>query len=257
MKKNKLKLLLTILFILIIAASLGTMFIDIFKPKEENILYEDAPEEIVVPDDEKEVVEIDDREYVKMSPDVDLAEKRKTHNNTDIIGRLEIPDLFNILVVKGSDNYYYLNNSINKKEDVRGSEFMDYRVSPASKQINIYGHNTRDENIKVPFLKLEKFLDKTFFDNHPYIIFQYDGGKSVYKIISIKEITTDYEHMELNKTGENFVTHVDKLKSNSIYTREVEYNEDSEIIVLQTCSHHLDNAYYIITGVKIEYKIEQ
>lgn len=257
MKKNKLKILLSIFFISIIIISLGTLIFELSKKPEENILYSDAPEEIVVPEEEKEEVEIDDREYVKMSPDVDLASKRKQHNNNDIVGRLEIPDLFNILVVRGKDNYFYLNNSINKKEDVRGSEFMDYRVTSTSKQINIYGHNTRDPNIKVPFLKLESFLKKDFFDSHPYIIFQHDNGKSVYKILSIKEITTDYEHMELTKTGTNFVKHVDKLKSDAIYTREVPYDETSEIIVLQTCSHHLENAFYIITAVKIEYKTEQ
>ncbi|MBO5375873.1 MAG: class B sortase [Bacilli bacterium] len=257
MKKSKKKTLLSIFFILVIIISLGTLIFEITKAPKENILYEDAPEEIIVPEEEKEVVEIDDREYVKMSPDVNLNEKRKNHNNNDIVGRLEIPDLFNILVVKGKDNQFYLNNSINKKEDVRGSEFMDYRVNSTSKQINIYGHNTRDANIKVPFLKLESFLKKDFFDSHPYIIFQHDNGKSVYKILSIKEITTDYEHMEVTKTGPDFVKHVDKLKSKSIYTREVPYDETSEIIVLQTCSHHLENAFYIITAVKIEYKTEQ
>ena len=45
--------------------------------------------------------------------------------------------------------------------------------------------------------------------------------------------------------------HLDIIKSNSIYTRDVYYDEHSEIIILQTCSHHLDNSYYIITGIKI------
>lgn len=255
MEKRTLKLILTILFSVIIVVSSVFLFIDFSSPDENLDLYEDSPEEIIVEEHEKETVEINDNDVVKMSPDVDLKSKRIEHSNSDIIGRLEIPDLFNILVVRGTDNSYYLNYSINKTKDVRGSEFMDYRLTPYSKQINIYGHNSRDENIKVPFLKLERFLDKTFFDEHPYIIFQYDGGKSVYKILSIKEITTDYEHMTLDTTGINFVHHVDKLKSNSIYTREVDYDENSEIIVLQTCSHNLDNAYYIITGIKIEYNV--
>ena len=190
-----------------------------------------------------------------MSPDVDLQAERKNKNNYDIIGRLEIPDLYNILIVRGKDNQYYLNRSIEKKQDVRGSEFMDYRVYPSSKQINIYGHNSRDKNIKVPFLRLESFLDESFFNKNPYIIFQHDSGKNIYKIISIKEVVTDFEHMTVDTYGTDFVRHVDKLKSNSIYTRDVPYDENSEIIILQTCSHHLDNAYYIITAVKIDYNV--
>ena len=59
---------------------------------------------------------------------------------------------------------------VNKKYDIRGSEFLDYRVEPTSKQVNIYGHNTRDNRIKVAFIKLEKFIDQDFFNKNQYII---------------------------------------------------------------------------------------
>lgn len=251
MSKNKknLKVVLSIIFILIMLSSLVILFMDFTKSNDD--IYEEAPEEIITKEEDKITVEVEEKEKIKMSPDVDLSKERFNHNNDDIIGRLEIPNLFNVLIVKGTNNTYYLEYSIDKKKDIRGSEFMDYRVTPTSKQINIYGHNSRDENIKVPFLKLEKFLDKDFFDNNPYIIFQYDNGKSIYKIISIKEITTDYEHMTVDTSGASFVEHVNKLINNSMYTRKLNYDENSEIIVLQTCSHHLDNAYYIITGIKI------
>lgn len=255
MKRNKTKILLTIIFLLLIVCSGVKVYIDYNKEQNPIIEYENPPEEIIVDETEKEYVEIEPKEYIKMSPDVDLQAERINKNNYDIVGRLEIPDLFNILIVKGKDNEYYLNKSIEKKQDVRGSEFMDYRVYPSSKQINIYGHNSRDEKVKVPFLRLEKFLDKSFFDNNPYIIFQHDSGKNIYKIISMKEVVSDLEHMTLNTYGTDFVKHVDKLKSNSIYTRDVPYDENSEIIILQTCSHHLDNAYYIVTAVKIDYNV--
>lgn len=249
--KKKMRLFLIIVCAIIMSVSVYFLV----SPSEVVETYEDSPEEIIVDESEKEVVEIDGRDTVKMSPDIDLAAKRKEHKNNDIIGRLEIPNLFNILIVKGKDNSYYLNYSVNKKKDVRGSEFMDYRVTPTSKQINIYGHNSRDPKIQVPFLKLEKFLDKTFFENNPYVIFQYDGGKSVYKIVALKEVTTD-QHMTVDKTGSSFVSHVNWFKTNAIYTREVSFDENSDIIILQTCSHHLDNAYYLIVGVKIDYKTE-
>lgn len=254
--KKKLRVILSFIFVSIMVVSLYFLIMDFNRGEDENVIFSDSPEEIIVSDEEKEVVEIDDREYVKMSPDVDLAAKRKEHNNNDIIGRLELPNLFNILIVRGSDNSYYLNYSVNKTKDIRGSEFMDYRVTPTSKQINIYGHNSRDVNVKVPFLKLEQFLDKTYFDNNPYIIFQYDEGKSVYKIMSIKEVTTN-QHMTVNKTGTDFIEQVNYFRTNAIYTRDVPFDESSDIIVLQTCSHHLDNAYYLITGIKIEYKTEE
>ena len=245
------KKVLSILFIIIIIVSISLIIIDFNKPRENDHLFETTPEEIIVSEEDKEPVEIKEDITIKIAPDIDLNEARLNYGNNDIIGRLEIPNLFNILIVKGNNNEYYLNHSIERKEDIRGSEFMDYRLNVNSKQINIYGHNSRDEKIQVPFLRLEKYLNEDFFINNPYIIFQYDNGKNIYEIISIKEITTDYEHMNFNTTGTDFVKHVDKLKSNSIFTRDLYYDENSEIIVLQTCSHHLDNAYYIITAIKL------
>ena len=248
MRKKK---VLSIVFILIIIASISLIIIDFNKPGENDELFETAPEEIIISEEEKENVEIKEDTTVKLAPDVDLNAARLNYGNNDIIGRLEIPDLFNILIVRGNNNEYYLNHSIERKEDIRGSEFMDYRLNVNSKQINIYGHNSRDDKIQVPFLRLEKFLNEQFFLDNPYIVFQYDGGKNIYEIISIKEVTTDYEHMNFDTTGADFVKHIDKLKSNSIFTRDLYYDETSEIIVLQTCSHHFENAYYVITAIKL------
>ena len=250
--KNK-KKLLYVFFSLIIIASLVVFIVDYNNRKNEDSLeiYEPTPSEISVTEKEEVVVE---KATIKMAPDVDLEAERKKNNNNDIIGRLEIPDLFNVLVVKGDDNSFYLNHDVKKNYDIRGTEFLDYRVNPLSKQVNIYGHNSRDPNIKVAFLKLEKFLDKDFFNNNEYIVFQYDGGKSIYKIKAMREIyETNVEHLYVDYTGSDFVNHVNKLTGEDglIYSRNIEINENSEILVLQTCSHHWNKALYIITAVKV------
>ena len=255
--KDKLRVILIGLFSIVLLVSGGFFAYDFLKGEEDNPLLEDSPAEIIVPEEEKEEVELepDSRDYVKISPDVNLAQKRYEYNNQNIIGRLEIPELFNVLVVKGKDNGYYLNHSIYNTNDARGTEFMDYRVNPDSKQINIYGHNSRNKNLKIPFLKLEKFLDEAFFNANPYIIFQHDNGRSVYKITAIKEVTT-YEHMVVEHTGSDFINQINWFKTDAIHVREVQFDEDSDIIVLQTCSHNLEDAYYIIVGIKKDYRTE-
>ena len=237
------------IMILVVIASIAFMYIE---NDNNKVKYTDTPNEIIVKEEEKEEVKIEGKKYL-FAPDIDLNQARIDNNNPEIVGRLELPDLFNILVSKTTDNKYYLDYSVKRERDIKGSEFLDYRTSPTAKQINVYGHNSRDPNLKVPFLRLESFLKEDFFNSHPYIILQYDGGKSYYKIMNIKEIVTDLEHMTVDLTGTMFKNHLDKIKNNSMYTRDVYYDENSEIIVLQTCSHHLDNAYYIITGIKINY----
>ena len=250
-KKNGVKILLYVFFTLIIIASSVIFYVDYTKEPEEPEIYDSLPSEIQTTETQEVQVEA---ATIKMAPDVDLDEERRKYNNPEIIGRLEIPDLFNVLVTKTDNNKYYLSHSVKKEYDIRGTEFLDFRLTPTSKQVNIYGHNTRDEKIKVAFLKLEKFLKKDFFDENQYIIFQYDGGKSVYKILAIKEIRdTNNEHMYVDYTGQTFVEHVQKMTTGEGVNnyRDIYYDENSEIIVLQTCSHHWDNAFYTIIGVKI------
>lgn len=255
-KKN----LIRIFFILVIIVSGVIYYVESTKnvdPPEPDI-YQPLPSELETNESELEEVTVNNFRF-KLAPDVDFAAERKKYNNNDIIARLEIPDLFNVLIVKGTDNSYYLNHSIKKEYDIRGTEFIDYRVNPTSKQVNIFGHNSRDPNIKVAFLKLEKYLDSNYMNQHPYIILQYEGGKSLYEIISIKEVDEgNNQHMNVSYTGEEFLKHMVSLTNNpgggySHYKRNVSYNADSEILVLQTCSHHKDHAVYIITAVKLNY----
>ena len=253
MKKTFRIILISLCVILILVCG-GIFVYDFLNGDPYDDLYEASLNDIEVDEKDKKDAVIDN-ETIKMSPDVDLAQERINHNNNDIIGRLEIPDLFNILVVRGTDNKYYLNRNLDKKSDIKGNEFLDFRVGPTSKQINIYGHNTRDPNIKVPFLRLERFNDEQFFNDNKYIILQYDGGKSVYKITAWKEVQ-DAEHMVVDTTGTDFLSHMTKLMTGFTFKREVPYDMDSDIIILQTCSHHLDNAYYLLIGIKIDYNGE-
>ena len=252
-KKNIKKIILYILFIGIIIGSAVVWYLDYTKPVEEPEIYEKVPSEIIVEEKDKSIVNIEDL-AISLAPDVDLNQERAKYNNNEIIGRLEIPGLFNVLVAKANNNEFYLSHDVSRKSDIRGTEFMDYRNNPNDKQVNIYGHNTRDINIKVAFLKLEQYLNKEFFDANRYIIFQHDGGKAVYKIIVMKEIrNSNREHMIVNKVGAEFVEHVRNMTTGEgvMNVRDVPYDENSNIIVLQTCSHHWDNGFYTLIGVKI------
>lgn len=187
---------------------------------------------------------------IESSPDIDLNTYRQKYNNQDIIARLEIPNLFNILITQTSNNDYYLNHSLSKEKDNKGTEFMDYRNTIHSKQINIYGHNSRTYDL--PFRKLENFLNKDFFNQNKYIILQTEKERRIYEISAIKEVNKDTEHMNINYHGSKFVSHVSELLNNAINKRNLDYDEDSNILILQTCSYDQDDSYYIIVAIEIE-----
>lgn len=210
---------------------------------------DDEPSTKENPKEEEKVSEKSQVESL-FSEDVDLSSYRQKYNNNEVIGRLEIPGLFNILLTKTSDNKYYLNHSIDKKKDVKGTEFLDFRTDPTAKQVNVYGHNSTTYDI--PFRKLEKFLDKDFFDKNPYILLQHDGGRRIYKIFSIKEVTTDNEHMVVETSKEYHKEHIQILLNNSIYTRDIEYDENSNLLTVQTCSYSGEKTYYVISAIELE-----
>ena len=254
-KKNKkgTKRLLYAFFSILLIVSGIVFYLDYQESQKVPELFDNLPSEIITKAEEKTGTWIES-DLVNLAPDVDLNAERVKNNNKDIIGRLEVPDLFNVLVVKGVDNDYYLTHSVKKAYDIRGTEFLDYRLTSTSKQLNIYGHNTRDEKIKVAFLKLEKFLKKDYFDKNKYIVFQHDGGKNIYKILAIKEIRqSNNEHMYIDYNGQEYVKHIQKMTTGEgLYnSREIAYDANSEILVLQTCSHHWSNGFYIVTAVKI------
>ena len=58
--------------------------------------------------------------------------------------------------------------------------------------------------------------------------------------------------MKVSKKGEDFVKHIETLKSNSIHTRDVEYDENSNLLVLQTCSYGKKKTYYVISAIEIQ-----
>ena len=166
MKKKKIiSILGVVLFFILLLALTSIAFYYKKNATSLNALNSENKETLVIDENSKQ-----EKINIELSTDIDLQEKREEYHNNDIVARLEIPDLFNILIVHGTDNEFYLNHDLSRKKDIKGTEYLDYRVTTESKQINIYGHNSRTYNI--PFRKLEKFLDKKYFDEHEYIVLQ-------------------------------------------------------------------------------------
>ncbi len=243
-KNNKLKKVYIIIIIILSIALIisSTMeIINIFTPSE-NLLPTKPQEKPSITEDEKEKINS------LFTEDIDLSIPRKENNNNEIVGRIEIPNLFNLLLTQTKDNDYYIEYNIKKKRSNKGTEFIDFRNKMTDKQINIYGHNSRLYDL--PFKKLENFLDKEFFNNNQYLLFQHEKGRRIYEIAAIKKVTTDYEHMIVNAKDQK--EHITKLLEKPIQSRELEYDENTNIIVLQTCIRQEDGNYYILIGFEVE-----
>ena len=178
----------------------------------------------------------------------ELNDYKDYYNNDDIVGIINIEGTeINDVIVKSSDNSYYLNHNINKDYDVKGSIFLDYRTDFNSKQINIYGHNS-NYYLDLPFKDLEKYLDKSFYNNHKYINIWDGSNDYIYEIFSIQIVTKDFEHMNINPS--DITNHINKI-SKSIYDTNVRVNINDNILVLQTCNYNPINSYIVIYSKRL------
>ena len=181
---------------------------------------------------------------------------QEENKNKDIVGYLVIPDTnIHEPVLQATDNEFYLNHDANKNKNVIGSIYLDYRVKINNGFKNlIYGHNS--STLNVPFKELEKYYDKAFFENHQYIYLEDENYKQKYQIFSVFIETQDWSYMKLNFTSDGFLKHLKNLKNKSWYETDVNIESDDEILVLQTCSHHIKyqkykNKYLLVIAKKI------
>lgn len=162
---------------------------------------------------------------------------KELYQNEDIIVELSIPSLdFNEIIVKGKDNIYYLTHDIQKKEKKQGTAFMDYRTLEidTAKQINIYGHNSIDRDL--PFAILENYQKEDFFKEHRNIILKTEKNYYSYKIFAVSRVPKNYEeHMIIAYEGEEFLNHVNKMRSNALLDTKENITKNDDILVLQTC----------------------
>ena len=171
-------------------------------------------------------------------------------SNEDIIGELSINNTdLKVPIVKGRDNNYYLKRLLNKQVNSLGSVFMDYRNNTSDKKIIIYGHNSH--NVYTEFHILEKYLNSSYYSNHSIITFKDINYTYTYQIFSVYKTNKNYKHVNLNFTSEEYSEHVKWLKNNSLYDTHVPIDDDSQIIVLQTCDISNEGEYIIVVGKKI------
>ena len=176
---------------------------------------------------------IKDDEYAE----IDFDELRKSNNDT--VGYIEIPITnTNYVVVKGNDNDFYLMHDFNKKYNVVGWIFADYRnkVDGTDQNLVIFGHNTVDGSM---FGSLSKLLNEEKIKNENNLIINFitDQGRKQYKIFSLYTIKPEKYYITTSFKEDEFEKFKVKLKERSIYKIDANL-ENKNIITLSTCQNH-------------------
>lgn len=169
--------------------------------------------------------------------EIDFTELRKL--NDDTVGYIEIPITnTNYVVVKGNDNDFYLKHDFNKKYNILGWIFADYRnkVDGTDQNLVIFGHNIYDGSM---FGSLSKLLNEENVKNKNNLIINFitDQGRKQYKIFSLYTVKPEKYYITTSFKEDEFEKFKVKLKERSIYKIDANL-ENKNIITLSTCQNH-------------------
>lgn len=179
------------------------------------------------------------------------------YNNEDVVGEIKIINTnYEKAIMQGKDNEYYLNHLEDKTSHYMGSIYLDFRINiDNGNKLLIYGHNS--SNIDMPFKILEKYYDEEYYKSHKYIQITTKDKTRLYEIYSIFVEVSDFSYMKTEfKDKDEWYKHIKDFKDKSMFDTGVLVNEEDNILILQTCSTHLDyrmynKKYLLIVGKEI------
>lgn len=158
--------------------------------------------------------------------------------NPDTIGYIKVNSTnIDYIVVKGKNNNYYLNHNFEKKRNIAGWIFGDYRnhFDETDKNLIIYGHNTKDGSM---FDSLIKVLNKEWYDNKNNHIITLVTEMATYKyqVFSTYSIIPEEYYITTSFTSNDYFNQfVNKIKSRSVYNYDIDVTGEDKILTLSSC----------------------
>lgn len=164
--------------------------------------------------------------------------KKLKEQNEDTIAYLKVNNTaVEYVVVKTTDNEYYLNHNFNKDYNVAGWIFADYKnnFDNKDKNIIIYGHNMQDGSM---FASLKEILTSTWQNNeNKQITLVTEKETITYEIFSSYIIEAeDYYITTFFEDNETYSNFLNTIKQRSYYNYNIEVNENDKILTLSTCT---------------------
>lgn len=164
--------------------------------------------------------------------------------NNELIGHVSIDNTKLALpVMKGKDNQYYLDHTLEKQSNPFGIPFVDNRAtitqSVQSTNLVLYGHAAKDGSF---FAGIKNYSDLDFYKKHPLIRFNTIYGNGLYKVVGAFTVDTtqqvngfDY-HNKINLTPDQLKDYLKEVDKRSYFNTNVDIKNDDRLITLSTCN---------------------
>ncbi len=181
-------------------------------------------------------------DYIKLKLiNVDFSKLAKI--NSDVVGWVQVNGTnINYPFVQTNNNKYYLSHQFDKKYNLAGWVFMDYRnqKNDYDKNTILYAHGRLDQTM---FGSLRKVVKKNWYQNKDNYIVRISNQKenTLWQVFSTYQIKTTNDYLQISFSNDSsYLKFLNKLKKRSIYDYGVNLTADDKIITLSTCHNDTD-----------------
>ena len=173
--------------------------------------------------------------------------------NSDTVAWIKVENTeINFPVVKCDNNDFYLKHNFEKKYNIAGWIFADYRnkFDGTDKNIILYGHNMKNDSM---FGTLKNTLDENWYNNeqNKYVTLITENEYIRYEIFSVYRIEAEDYYIKTNFESTSFIDFVQNLKNRSIKDFGIDISENDSILTLSTCGNN-NKERIVLHGIKKE-----
>ncbi len=232
--KFNIRSLLMLVFIVLLIFSGIKIIKWIFANKQNEELQSNLSQYVEIKEDEKDT---QDNGYK-----IDF--KALKEKNSDTVGWLKVNGTnIEYVVVKGTDNSYYLKHNFERQSNSAGWIFADYRNKFDYIDYNtvIYGHNMKNDSM---FGTLKNVLNEEWYNNEEnrHIVLVTERGTFTYEVFSVYEDkASDYPITTEFKNDNEYLKFLKTIKKKSKYNFNVDVSEEKSILTLSTCATNNQN----------------
>lgn len=176
--------------------------------------------------------------------------------NPDIIGWIYCPDTtINYPVLKAENNDYYLRRMADRKYNIAGSIFMDFRNKGDFSDINtiIYGHNMKNSTMFSDITNYDAD-DQAYFNEHPYIYYLTEEKNYIFKIIGEKDVVTTEKIFNGFITTEKMHEYLIESTTDILFDKEYNISSIQNLVTLSTCSKNSGETRKLVFCIPFEIK---
>ena len=247
MPTRKSKVLWFVLILLVVAIfvfSLYKIISSLYDYSESSKTYDNLTADIITPNIPGLPEDIVTTESAPITVDFDSL----IEQNGDVVGWLFCENTpINYPVLQSTDNNYYLRKMINKKYNIAGSIFMDYRSQSDMSSLNtiVYGHNMKNDTMFGTFTEYKK---QSYYNEHPVLWFLTPEHNYKIELIAGYVTSSTSDVYKVFHIKDDLDNHIKASIKKSTFVSGVNIAEVDNIITLSTCSYEYSTARYILIG---------